>query len=77
MAVSALNCPRCGLTVPRSRSQSAVEYCPRCLARSGGLDSIALGADPPSAHGEHHGIIARVAHPLGGHLIHSRAANLH
>jgi Zn-finger nucleic acid-binding protein len=39
-----LNCPMCGLRVPGAAAQAAPEmdYCPRCLARTGGALSVKL-----------------------------------
>ena len=32
---SFLNCPSCGLTIRAKAYRMAIEYCPRCIARSG------------------------------------------
>jgi hypothetical protein len=29
-----LNCPRCKLAIPRSRTRLRLEHCPRCIARA-------------------------------------------
>lgn len=33
-AAAFLDCPRCGLSIRMKASWSAIEYCPRCIARA-------------------------------------------
>lgn len=42
-----LNCPSCGLVLRMPRSESAIEHCPRCVARSRRLVDLFVSAGPP------------------------------
>lgn len=37
-----LTCPRCALNVRSADRLGEIEHCPRCLARSGGTESVTL-----------------------------------
>jgi hypothetical protein len=78
LAVSYLNCPRCGLTIKLRTSWLTIRHCPRCVARSRTVIELfgsALPADPVyTANARPHaGAIGRAATSRSTHSTASSA----